>query len=327
MKQILFIFLSILLVSSSWAQNKAEMSNYQQQLLQLFEKVQHAPTDNERYNANEQAVLTLADALDVDESIRWNWNLGTFVSVLTSPDKKFRVFTWPVVNDQGEYECFGFVQAYDEKEDTYITYALNDKSEEIINVEESVLDPTNWYGAVYQQLIQTTHEGRNYYTLLGWSGTSPLIQRKVIEPILFKNGSSKPQFGQAVFRREKNLRRVVLQYSSKAMVNLNYSDQFTRTISVKRVKTGSGKSSRTSVVKENNDTKSAMIIFDEVAPQIVGMEGLFQYYMPTGVEMAYIFVNGRWELHDNAQGRVPNNKLNKEFEPLEKTAPAYQVPR
>lgn len=327
MKQILFIFLSILLVSSSWAQNKAEMSNYQQQLLQLFEKVQHAPTDNERYNANEQAVLTLADALDVDESIRWNWNLGTFVSVLTSPDKKFRVFTWPVVNDQGEYECFGFVQAYDEKEDTYITYALNDKSEEIINVEESVLDPTNWYGAVYQQLIQTTHEGRNYYTLLGWSGTSPLIQRKVIEPILFKGGSSKPQFGQAVFRREKNLRRVVLQYSSKAMVNLNYSDQFTRTISVKRVKTGSGKSSRTSVVKENNDTKSAMIIFDEVAPQIVGMEGLFQYYMPTGVEMAYIFVNGRWELHDNAQGRVPNNKLNKEFEPLEKTAPAYQVPR
>lgn len=327
MKQILFIFLSILLVSSSWAQNKAEMSNYQQQLLQLFEKVQHAPTDNERYNANEQAVLTLADALDVDESIRWNWNLGTFVSVLTSPDKKFRVFTWPVVNDQGEYECFGFVQAYDEKEDTYITYALNDKSEEIINVEESVLDPTNWYGAVYQQLIQTTHEGRNYYTLLGWSGTSPLIQRKVIEPILFKGGSSKPQFGQAVFRREKNLRRVVLQYSSKAMVNLNYSDQFTRTISVKRVKTGSGKSSRTSVVKENNDTKSAMIIFDEVAPQIVGMEGLFQYYMPTGVEMAYIFVNGRWELHDNAQGRVPNNKLNKEFEPLEKTAPSYQVPR
>lgn len=325
MKRIIFIFFAFLTVSSVCAQDKAAMAQYQQQLSELFDMVQRAPTDNQRYNANEQAVQLLGEALEMDDSFKWNWNFGTYISVLTSPDKKFRVFTWPVVSDQGEYECFGYVQAYDEREETYLSYPLNDKSEDIINVEETLLSPDNWLGAVYQQLVQTSYEGKNYYILLGWTGCNPLIQRKVIEPILFKNGASLPQFGQAVFRRERNLRRIVLEYSSKAMVNLNYSDQYTRTVVAKRVKTGSGKKARTTIVKQNEDTKSPMIIFDEVAPQIAGMEGLFQYYVPTGVEMSYIFTNGKWDLHDNAQGRVPDARLNKEFEPIEKAAPAYKT--
>lgn len=68
-----------------------------------------------------------------------------------------------------------------------------------------------------------------------------------------------------------------------------------------------------------------MILFDEIAPMLPGMEGLPQYYMPTGTEMAYIFANGRWELRDNAQGRLDDPKLNKDFEPLPKTEPAYKV--
>jgi hypothetical protein len=66
-----------------------------------------------------------------------------------------------------------------------------------------------------------------------------------------------------------------------------------------------------------------MIIFDEVEPQIQGMEGLFQYYVPSGLELAYAFVDGKWELRNGAQGRLKDKKLNKAFEPLPKTAPAY----
>ena len=67
-----------------------------------------------------------------------------------------------------------------------------------------------------------------------------------------------------------------------------------------------------------------MIIFDEVAPQIVGMEGLYQYYVPSGVELAYMFVNGRWELREGAQGRQTDKRLNQDFDkPMEKKAPAY----
>ena len=303
------------------AQNRDIMVAYQNSMQPILEKIVNAPTDNERYNANELFVQLFEEALNVDESFGWKWNLGPAVSVLTSSDREFRIITWPVVRDNGEYECFGFVQSYNHKTETYDVYALYDKSEEIISPNEVVLEPENWLGCVYQELIETKHEGKTYYTLIGWTGVNALTQRKVIEPIVFRSNSSKPQFGQALFRREKNLRRVVFQYSSKAMVNVHFDEQIVRTYENKKIK----KKNRTINVQVPKEEKMKMIIFDEIAPMLPGMEGLPQYYSPTGTEMAYVFLNGRWELRDNAQGRLSDPKLNKDFEPLPKTSPAYKM--
>ena len=349
------------------AQDKELMTDYQSQLQSVFEEVYNAPTDNQRYHANETAIQLFMEALAEENSIRWQWDFSDRVSVLTSDDKKFRIITWPVVNDGGEYECFGFVQALNEKTDKYDVYVLNDKSGEIVNRQEAVLAPDNWFGAVYQELITTSHEGRTYYTLLGWNGVDYLTERKVIEPICFKSGGSQPQFGQNLFRKERNLRRVVLEYTNNAMVNLRYEEQTVRTVEHIRAKRKVGRSSgpaysrtpsrrgkkgrggsRRSRVKETaartssamrervssgptekvTDKKMRMIIYDEVEPQIVGMEGLFQYYVPSGTELAYVFVDGKWEQRQGAQGRVTDKKLNKDFDkPIEKSAPSYQVIR
>lgn len=313
--------LTVINISFCAAQNRDVMSAYQRNMQPLLVKITSAPTDNERYNANEMFVQMFEEALHVDESIEWTWDFGTTVSVLTSSDRQFRIITWPVVRDNGEYECFGFVQSYNSKTEEYDVYVLHDKSDEMISVNEQVLDPDNWYGSVYQELIEAKHDGKMYYTLLGWTGVNALVQRKVIEPILFRGGSSKPQFGQALFRREKNLRRVVLEYSSNAMVNLRFDQQIVRTYENKKIKK-KGRTINTQVAKEE---KMKMILFDEVAPMLPGMEGLPQYYAPTGTEMAYIFREGRWELRDNAQGRLSDPKLNKEFEPLQKEEPAYKM--
>lgn len=321
MKKLFFFIAATLFVGFAIAQNRDVMSAYQRNMQPLLEKITSAPTDNERYNANELFVQMFDEALHVDESIEWTWEFGTAVSVLTSSDRQFRIITWPVVRDNGEYECFGFVQSYNSKTEEYDVYVLHDKSDEMISVNEQVLDPDNWYGSVYQELIEAKHDGKMYYTLLGWTGVNALVQRKVIEPILFRGGNSKPQFGQALFRREKNLRRVVLEYSSNAMVNLRYDQQVVRTYENKKVKK-KGRTINTQVPKEE---KMKMILFDEVAPMLPGMEGLPQYYAPTGTEMAYIFREGRWELRDNAQGRLSDPKLNKEFEPLQKDEPAYKM--
>lgn len=346
------------------AQDKALMADYQTRLQGLFELVYTAPTDNQRYHANEEAVQLLAEALAVENSIRWQWDFGSKVSVLTAPDRKFRIFSWPVVNDAGEYECFGFVQALNEKTDEYNVFELNDKSQEIVNRQEEILSHDRWYGAVYQELVATSHEGKTYYTLLGWSGVDNLTQRKVIEPICFKSGSSQPQFGQNLFRKERNIRRVVLEYRRDAMVNLWYEEQYVRVVERvrakragvrqspsrayypkkgKKGKKGKKRPSRVVATAERTssamrervtsgpsqkvkDEKVKMIIFDQVEAQIVGMEGLYQYYVPSGVELAYVFINGKWDLRDGAQGRVNDKKLNKDFDkPIEKEAPAYKV--
>lgn len=303
------------------AQSKETMTDYQNQLQQLFDRVANAPTDNERYNANELAVQLFEEALKQENSFFWKWQFGNQVSVLTSSDKQFRIITWAVIRDNGEWECFGFVQSYNSKNEDYDVYVLNDMSDEIISREEVVLGPENWLGSVYQELIETKHEGRMYYTLLGWTGCNNLTQRKVIEPICFRASSSKPQFGQPLFRREKNLRRVVLEYARGAMVNVRFDEQTVRTFENKKVK----KKGRVYNVQVQHEEKMKMILFDEVAPMLPGMEGLYSQYVPTGTELAYLFVNGRWELRDNAEGRLADPKLNKEFEPLPKNAPAYKV--
>ena len=368
MRKIVLLIMALLwvLVPRVSAQDKELMSDYQSQLQSIFEEVYNAPTDNQRYHANEAALQLFAEALAEENSFRWQWDLGTRVSVLTSSDKKFRIITWPVVNDAGEFECFGFVQALNEKTDKYDVYVLNDKSEDVVNRQEAVLAPNNWFGAVYQELITTQHEGKNYYTLLGWNGVDNLTQRKIIEPVSFKSGGSQPQFGQNLFRKERNLRRVVLEYTNNAMVNLRYEEQTVRTVehirakrtgrssgpaysrqSNRRGRKGKGRNRRSRVVETAARTSSAvrervssgpsekitdkkmrMIIFDEVEPQVEGMEGLFQYYVPSGAEMAYVFVDGKWELRQGAQGRVNDKKLNKDFDkPIQKEAPNYQVRR
>lgn len=319
--KVLFVLMLLPLATSLHAQNREIMSTYERNMQPLVEKVSGAATDNERYNANELLVQMFDEALNVEDSFQWKWDLGTYVSVLTSSDRQFRVITWPVVRDNGEYECFGFVQSYNPKTEQYDAYALHDKSDEIISAEEVLLEPENWLGCVYQELVETKHDGKEYYTLIGWSGVNALTQRKVIEPVCFRGNSSKPQFGQALFRREKNLRRVVLEYSSLAMVNVRFDEQVVRTYENKKIK----KKGRTINMQVPKEEKMKMIIFDEIAPMLPGMEGLPQYYAPTGVEMAYVFNNGRWELRDNAQGRLADPKLNKDFEPLPKTEPAYKV--
>ena len=292
--------------SSAVCQNKEVMITYQNEMQPLLEKIVNAPTDNERYNANELFVQMMYEALHVDDAFHWKWDFGTHVSVLTSNDRQFRIITWPVVRDNSEYECFGFVQSYNPKTERYDVYVLNDKSDDIISSNEVVLEPENWFGSVYQELVETKHEGKVYYTLIGWTGVNALVQRKVIEPICFRSNSSKPQFGQALFRREKNLRRLVLEYSRNAMVNVRFDEQMVRTYENKKIK----KKGRTINMQVPKDEKMKMIIFDEIAPIVPGMEGLPQYYAPTGTEMAYIFNNGRWELRDNAQGRLSDPKLN-----------------
>lgn len=301
------------------AQDKEAMRNYQKRLTTLIERIAGAPTDNERYLASEEAVQLLASALEVDESERWQWELPDYVSVLTSPDKLFRIFTWAVVRDNGEFECFGAVQYYNEKEEEYQYQLLNDKSEEIMNREESVLTADNWFGAVYQDLIQTSAGGHTYYTLLGWNGVDNITDRKIIEPVVIKGGT--PNFGAPLFRRMRNLRRIVLEYMNDAMVNLSYETQIVQTVEHKREKVKGGRYRTVEKVKEK---KEKMIIFDEVEPQVPGMEGLFQYYVPSGAEKACVFVDGKWELHDGAQGRLTDKKLNKDFKPLPKKDPAYK---
>lgn len=319
----LAVSLALLFVGqNAFAQNKEKMRTYEAELNRLFDKTFNAATDNERYNANELVIQLLEEALEINKSFNWKWNFGDNVSVLTSSDDKFRVFTWAVLRDNGEYECFGMMQVLNPKTDEYDVYILNDKSEEIFNPEESTLSVGNWYGAIYQDIITVKSDNKTFYTLLGWTGGNTIIQRKVIEPVVFKSNSSLPTFGLNMFKHDKNIRRVVLQYSKKATVNLRYDEQYYQVEEKKKVKKN-GKMVTVMVPHEETDF---MIVYDDVQPVIEGMAGLYQYYVPIGIENAFYFSNGKWILRENIHGRLhEKEKYIKDFAPLKKKKPAYST--
>ncbi len=319
-KRPIILLLAAALPCLVFGQDKARMAAHQQRLSALVEKIVSAPTDNERYLASEEAIQVITTALDEDDSERWQWHLPDYASVLTSPDGRLRLFTWAVIRDNGEFECFGVAHYYDEKEEEFVHVILNDKSDEILNREESVLTPDQWLGAVYQDIIQVATNDRTYYTLLGWNGVDNLTERKIIEPVSIRGG--RLQFGAPLFRRERNLRRIVLEYANEAMVNLSYETQFVQEVERKREKVKGTNRYRT--VEKTREHQERMIIFDEIEPQVPGMEGLFQYYVPSGTEIAYAFVDGKWELRKGVQGRLADKKLNKEFAPIVKPAPSYK---
>ena len=112
------VLILILVCGGLKAQNKEMMSNYQSDINDLFIQVFSTENkDNERYNANEQVMNIMEEALLQPKSFKWDWKLNKAVSVLTSDDDKFRVFTWTVLNDWGEHECFGYMQVYNENAD------------------------------------------------------------------------------------------------------------------------------------------------------------------------------------------------------------------
>ena len=73
-KIVMSSILSAMLFSWAYAQDKSLMSNYQSELLQLFDEVYAAPTDNQRYLASESAVKLFNEALAIPNSIRWQWD-------------------------------------------------------------------------------------------------------------------------------------------------------------------------------------------------------------------------------------------------------------
>lgn len=321
-KKSISLILGLLLASVSvTAQNKDAMRRYEQELAQLFDKAFNAATDNERYNANEQAVLLLEEALLEEKSFAWKWTFDSTVSVLTAPDGKFKVFSWAVIRDNGEYECFGIMQVFNPRTEEYDVHVLHDKAEEIFNAEESVLMADNWYGVVYQELVTIKYDGKVSYTLIGWTGGSTIIQRKVIEPVTFKSNSSQPIFGAPVFKHDRNIRRVLIQYAKKAMVNVRYDEQYYEVQEKKKEK----KNGKMVTVTVSHEEKEKMIVFDDVSPVIEGMEGLYQYYVPSGLENAFYFNNGKWILRENIRGRLHEIRA-KDFKPLKKKPAAYTVP-
>ena len=246
-----------------------QLYTFQDSLANLGKKFINDQNDLERKNANYLFIKTLVIALKVPNSFLFKFDSLKSISILNSPDNKFRIFSWPIMNNDGSYRFYGAIQM--NTGGALKLYPLEDYSPLFKNAQDSVTDNNKWYGAQYYKIIPI-YGNTPYYVLLGWKGNTVKSTKKVIEVLSFKN--DKVQLGSPIFTEKgKNRKRIIFEYTRQASMLLKY-------------------------VPDQN-----LIVFDNLAPPDKKFKDQPETYGPDLSYNGYRLKNGKWEYVDNLDMR------------------------
>ncbi|MBO4739935.1 MAG: hypothetical protein J5606_10315 [Bacteroidales bacterium] len=311
MKKFIKIFVLLILpLCSSWAQRKSDFSIMEESIAALHGSMLVEPSAEIRYQKNEELLRLLEETLTMKNSFNYKFDSLKTISVLTSPDKKVRIFTWYVLDKDNNCDCFGFLQAYSEHQNRYLLYPLIDKSKKIPNPAIQPLSHSSWFGAIYSQILETKTSAHTYYTLLGWNGGDQFTQYKVID-VLSLNARGLPTFGATIFRKYSKTKyyRIIFEYAKGARLHMYYGKEYYAKRSEKKNK------------KTNRYTYDTipmdMIIFNELIPLDESLAKVPQYYVPeSSLNSAFIEKDGFWEFKKGVIGKnkntMPTPPANKE---------------
>lgn len=265
------IFVLSFLIPQAFAQDQNTIfSEYEDSLASLFNSMyefdgeRFVKSDIEKDSLNAQIHLIFEELLNEPGSFGYVFTKLKHLGILASDDNLLRIYTWNLQYRDHSYRYFGFLQYVDKGSDEYFVYRLTDKSEELNNPENQSLTHENWYGALYYDLLTRKDGNKTIYTVLGWDGTSDLINRKIIDAIEF-NRDNEPEFGVDAFRVNSDRRkRIIFEFSSKVSMMLRY------------------------------DVEKDIIVFDHLAPSQPKYTGKWQYYGPDLTHDAFQFEKGKW---------------------------------
>lgn len=273
MRQLFLIFgLTIFTLCNVRAQhsdgnkNKQMMADLQDSLQVLSYKMINDNIEPERYNANYKLIKTLVNTLRIPYSFNFSFDSLKTISIQTSPDKRFRIFSWHVMNDDGSYRYYGTIQM-NNPEGKLQMFPLVDYTPAIKNSTDTITTNDKWYGAQYYRIISVLNNVQTpYYVLLGWKGNTANSTKKVIEILYFKEG--KAYFGMPVFDGDKDMlkkKRIIFEYDRRASMVLNFEQSI------------------------------STVVFDHLAPPDPKLKGRFELYGPDLSYDGYKLVNGRWK--------------------------------
>lgn len=279
MRQFFLFTTSLLFCLHCFSQQTDESKNikqlkiYQDSLSSLGKKFINDDNDLERKNANYSFIKTLVTALKIPNSFFFPFDSVKSISIINSPDKRFRILSWPIVNEDGSYRFYGTIQM--NTGGNLQMFPLNDYSPSMTNPEDSITDNRKWFGAEYYKIIPV-NAVKPYYVLLGWKGNTIKTTKKVIEALSFKDG--KPVLGLPVFDENgKTHKRIVFEYTRQASMLLRYVPE------------------------------QKLIVFDHLAPPDPKLKNQKDTYGPDLSYDGYRLENEKWVFRENLDMRnVPN---------------------
>jgi len=259
-----------------------------------------------------------------EKSINYKLDSMNLVKVLTSDNKKFRIFTWVLPADNSTFVFKGIVQSYNKNKKDYRAIKLIDKTRSISRPHSRVLSAKKWYGAYYYRIIQSKRGSKYFYTLLGWKGKDKTVQSKIVEVATLKSNGD-VSFGYGLFKikgyeyfkKTPSVKRLVFSYSAKAIMYLDYDYQ---TIVLKSYKTSKKKkkkqpygfNAQSADAKPNEKIKNIkdnLIVIDRLVPVSIELKEFADFYYPeSNIMDALRFEKNHWKYYPDIDARASSDK-------------------
>lgn len=237
---------------------------YELIISELFGNISGNSDELQREQINNKIIENLEKVLLIEESFAYPFDSLKNLGKITSPDMKIRVYTWnlPYLNGSNKY-C-GFIQYKPSDENEVLLFKLTDNSDILEQPEIKVLSDTNWFGALYYEIIEKEYNNEKYYTLLGIDFNSMLTNKKIVELLYFTNNDI-PVFGKPVFNYQNEIyTRIIFEYSKRTAMGLKYNNELD------------------------------MIVYDHLSPAKPSYQGNYMFYGPDFSYDGLKFESGTW---------------------------------
>ena len=234
LKFICFSLLMFLLHPDSSAQglstaDKRQLTKKEDSLRLFADSMINSASPAVRFRSDSNFVRGLVRALQVRNSFSYPFDSLVTVSRLYSPDSLFRIFTWQMKKDEYVLLQKGAIQMKT-TDGSLKLFPLFDVSMFSNNPEDSVRYRNNWIGAIYYKIILKEHNGKKYYTLLGFDDFSISSNKKWMEVLSF-NAKGEPVFGGPFISfKDDSVRKGVkqrfhIEYKKEAGTTFNYNPE------------------------------------------------------------------------------------------------------
>lgn len=174
-----------------------------------------------RIAAADSFKILLGRSLRQKSAFSYPFELLENISIKAPADSSFRIFTWQVVDKNGNSKYFGFIQTRNKMPKVF---ELTDKSEEMEDPEFDVFTPENWYGGLYYNIKSFNGKFGRQYLLFGYN-QRPIYERiKFVDVLTYKNGNF--TFGAPVFEQKgrETRQRFILAYGAEGKARLNFDE-------------------------------------------------------------------------------------------------------
>jgi hypothetical protein len=226
-----FVLLSAIFIAAftsvSAQDNDRQIKAVEDSLLVTADSMYNAFLPEMRSIHNEKFVKQLVRALKIPGSYNYKFErLGSKINIIYPEDKAFRIFNWSIASSDVTLRYYGALQMPGTQ---LKLYPLVDYTAEMgKGAEDSILTNGKWFGALYYRIIPQEVNGTVVYTLFGKNASSPLTDKKVLDPLTITDKG--PVFGAPIFNvRSQNkpnerVNRFIMEYKKQVQASLNWDN-------------------------------------------------------------------------------------------------------